>query len=201
MSKDTLTLILNGNVPLAEYSAAIEHLSTMVKNLTDEVARGAKIDWEIAQLKSSSPTTIVRGLSDNLADVEKVVQAYGVVGQYMQEGRTIPYSESVAREARAITSILNGKVKSVEFRTDETDSTINTAISEAELPSKNITFGTITGFVETISKHERLRIIVYDTLFHRAVDCYVDKGLKQQMIDGGRRNSPRGPNREAYRCI
>jgi hypothetical protein len=184
MSKDTLALILNGDVSLAEYATAIEHLSAMIKNLAEEVAKGVKIEWEIAQLKSSSPTTIVRGYSANLADVEKVVQAFGVVGQYMKDGQTIPYSESVAKEARAITGILNGKVKSVEFKTDAHDSMIDRVISEVELPSKNVTFGTVTGYVETISKHERLRIVVYDTLFNRAVDCYItDRKMKHQMLD------------------
>lgn len=183
MPKDTLALILHGEVSLEDFAEAIERLSALVENLTREVAFSSDIEWEIAQLKSSSPTTIVKGISKNLIDVEKVIQAYGIVGQAMEMDKPIPYSEAVAREARAISGILNGKITSVEFKTDDYEAIVEKPLTDEESAEKDYSIGTVTGYVETLSKHGRLRFIIYDMLFGRAVICYLSDKFEKEMLD------------------
>ncbi len=51
MSSDTLTLKLNGDVPLETYAQAIESLAKLVASLTEEIAGQDEIAWEIADLR------------------------------------------------------------------------------------------------------------------------------------------------------
>src|SRR6266567_3235025 len=81
MVADTITLALNGDVPIADFSRAIEHFVRLVAALTEEVGRGVQIAWVVDQLEAGSAITTIRGEAEDLDSVERVVRAYAVVGE------------------------------------------------------------------------------------------------------------------------
>ncbi len=183
MAKDTLGLTLRGDVPLAEFAEAMRHFASLVEALTSEVGEHAEIEWEIAKLESGSATAVIIGRSTDQLAVEKVVKAYEVIGGAIQNNRPIPYPERIAREARAITALLNGKITSVEFQTQDFGVSVDQPVELQEIVSGEYSFGIVSGKVETLSKHGKMRFVLYDTMFNRAVDCYLQKGQEDMMLD------------------
>lgn len=125
MAKNTLTLKLQGSVPLAEFAEAMGHFSALVEALTDDVGGTTDVEWEISKLEAGSATAVIIGRSPYEDVIEKVVQAYEIIGSAIKGNKPIPYSENIAKEARSITGLLNGKITAVEFVTDEMISTID----------------------------------------------------------------------------
>jgi len=62
MVKDTLTLVLNGQVSLVDFSEAIKSLLSLVEGLQADLAQGKHIDWLIDALEAGSATAAVRGI-------------------------------------------------------------------------------------------------------------------------------------------
>lgn len=156
------------------------HLTSLIDLLSVEVGDKAEIEWEISKLEGGSATAVIIGKSFNEEAVEKVVQAYEIIGSAISKKHPIPYSYPIAKEARAITSVINGRIRSVELQKEIIDYYINDDISEYEA---EFTIGTVTGWVETLSKRGRMRFILYDTLFDRAVNCYLSQDQEKFMLD------------------
>lgn len=183
MAKNTLTLKLQGSVPLAEFAEAMGHFSALVEALTDDVGGTTDVEWEISKLEAGSATAVIIGRSPYEDVIEKVVQAYEIIGSAIKGNKPIPYSENIAKEARSITGLLNGKITAVEFVTDEMISTIDKPFIYDEPLQREYSFGSISGTVETLSKRGKMRFVLYDSMFDRAVTCYLKHGQEQFMLD------------------
>ena len=182
--KNTVSLKLNGDVTLSDFAKVMNHFTALIDELTSDVGEQAEIEWEIAKLESGSAMAVVVGKSHNEFAVDKVVQAYEVIGRSITENKPIPYSERIAHEARSITNVLNGKIKSVEMRTDDYETLIDSSVVEqATEEERGYSFGTVTGWVETLSKRGKMRFVLYDTIFDRAVTCYLAKDQENLMLD------------------
>jgi hypothetical protein len=182
MAKDTVSLVLGGDVPLATFARVMGNFSALIRSLSDEVVGPGAIEWEISHLEGGSATAVVRGIYDVAADVERVVQAYGIVGQCLEQARPVPYSDEVVLTAKSITSILDGKVRSVEFVTDDYVASITEPLVEEEERGHRLySLGTVRGVIETISLRGRLKFTLYDDLFDRAVHCYPDEGQREHL--------------------
>jgi len=126
---------------------------------------------------------VIIGKSTDEVAVEKVVHAYEVIGKSIEERDPIPYSREISRHARAITEVLNGKITSIEMMTDDFDAQIIEAHTYEEELKSDFTFGTVTGKVETLSKRGKMRFVLYDTLFNKAVNCYLALNQEHLMLD------------------
>jgi len=181
MSLDTITLSLDGDVPLTSFAEVMGYFSALVKSLSDEVVGPDAIVWEISHLESGSAVATVRGKYDIEEDVERVVRAYDAIGDSLEQGKLIPYSKEVVKNAVAITSVLNGQITSVDFITDGQSHSIYQPVApETAETGKIYSLGVITGEVRAIWSLPRLRIAVYDSLFGRLVHCYLDKDQKEK---------------------
>lgn len=180
MSRDTLTLKLNGEVPLSDFAQAVGRFSALITALSSEIS-GNHIEWQIVGLQSGSATAIVRGFYSNIDIVEKVVEAYSVVGEALENKKPVPYSASVANEAYALTTIISGKITGIQLITDNRQSHISEPVHSEQEAKKMGSIGTITGLVETLSMHKNLRFILYDATFDRAITCYIDKDQEDRM--------------------
>lgn len=180
MAKDTITLALNGEVDLYRFAAAVSNLEILVQGLSKE--QGAEnIRWIIHDLQTSSAMATVRGESDILQEVERVVNAYEDVGQSLQAGKRPNYSEPVVKAANAITAVLGDKVTSVRFETPDREFTV---ASRPEIAIASVimkSFGAIEGRIQTLSNRKGLRFILFDTLHDRAISCYLSEGQEERM--------------------
>jgi hypothetical protein len=181
MATDTITLALNGDVAIDDFSRAIEHFGRLVSALTQEVGRGVQIAWVVDQLEAGSAITTIRGEAEDPASVERVVRAFADVGEALAEQRPIPFSPKVADEARAIVRVVGKSITSVRFETPETDAVIVSHDVQAVPLPKIIGYGAVEGRVQTLSSRGQLRFTLYDALNDRAVICYVDEERAELM--------------------
>ncbi|MBI4285082.1 MAG: hypothetical protein HY670_04165 [Chloroflexi bacterium] len=180
MAKDTITLALDGEVDLHRFAVAVSHLEGLVQGLSRE--NGVEnIRWVIYDLQAGSAMATVRGESDILEKVERVVSAYEDVGQSLQAGKRPDYSEPVVKAASAIIAVLGDKVTAVRFETPEREFTVASrpeiAIASATMKS----FGAIEGRIQTLSNRKGLRFVLFDTLHDRAISCYLSEGQEELM--------------------
>lgn len=182
---DTLTLALNGEVTVEEFSRSIRHFSDLITALKDEVGGGATITWVIYDLQVSSAIATVRGLSNQPDKVEDVKRAYIEVGRHLEERTPIPFGRSVQTPARGLVSVLGTRIISIRFETADEDVTVaSTQLPPAQLESERMTaYGAVVGRIQTLSNRQGLRFTLYDSLHDRAVSCYLQEG-KEEVLRG-----------------
>ncbi len=180
MAKDTITFALNGEVELVRFSTAISIFENLVLALSKEY-KAEGIRWIIHDLQISSAIATVRGESDILEEVERVVNAYEDVGRSLQSCQRPNYSEPVVRAANAVTSILGDKVTSVRFETADQEYTVTSRPEIAMATTIIKSFGAIEGRIQTLSNRKGLRFVLFDTLNDRAVSCYLSEGQEEKM--------------------
>lgn len=183
MAIDTVTLRLGGEVPLAQFAIAVSRFDVLVRALSKEIASDAAIEWLVDDLEWSSAIATVRGHSEMPSAVRRVVVAYGDVGGALAAGQPIPFSSTVAEAARAITSVLNGRVKSVDFETALAEYTIVAAAPKPTVAPVVQAYGAVTGRIQTLTNRGSLRFTLYDLLYDRAVSSYLQEGREEIMRD------------------
>ncbi|GAP11784.1 hypothetical protein BECAL_02977 [Bellilinea caldifistulae] len=179
--KDKVSLTLNGEIPVNLFAEAISGLSGLLHALTEEIAAGKTIEWQIIELSAGSATAVIQGIADTAEDVEKITTAYAFIGRQLQIGNTIPYSPKVIQSARKIASILDGKVSSIEFGIDGEIYHITQSGFQEKPMTKAYSYGVITGKVENLIGHKTLKFTLYDNLFNRGVTCYVEEEKRELL--------------------
>jgi hypothetical protein len=194
VADDTLTLALDGDVTLPEFADAVLHFNHLVEAISRE-ERADHVAWIVADLEYSSALTTVKGVAADSEppeivedEIRRVIQGYLRVGKALEAGSPVPYEGAVAKEARAITSVINGTVKAVRFETAEDEARIAAPPKAPTAPPDSIatrqaTYGAVEGRVQTLSSRGRLRFTLYDTLHDKAVSCYLTEGQEEKMRD------------------
>lgn len=182
MANTILTLALEGDISLSDFSRALRDLTSLISELTNEVAMGANIDWAVEELYVGSAVTTIHGFYEDIDKVENVVNAYENIGEALATGEDIPYSDRVKSKASSITKILDGRVTAIRFETAQKDSFISGKPTEG-FKTKPIKYshGTVKGTVQTLSMRRQLRFTLWDALFDKAVNCYLKEGQEEDM--------------------
>ena len=193
---DTLTIILDGEIPLREFARTIESFYELVKALSDEVG-APDLDWVLDDLQVSSAVATVRAPSDPQS-AEKVVNAYAEVGHSLETGTPIISSPRVRSAAQKVISIQDARVRSVRFETPIREAIINVATalqvpevqtqipeivtaSHALVVARQPALGGIQGRIQALSNRGGLRFTVYDLLYDKAIGCYIAEG-KEELL-------------------
>jgi len=181
MAKDTLTFALDGEIDLREFASAISTFNSLLNQLSREIGKDAKIDWVISELYAGSAIATFRGVYTDTQVVENVVGAYEQVGDALANGREVPFSDTVKRHANALTKVLNGKVTSIRFETPQREYFISTKVEGEKTEPIKFSHGTVRGTIETLTKHKHLSFTLWDSLFNKAINCYVKEGEEENM--------------------
>lgn len=183
MAETTLTIALNGEVPLDLFADAMTHSKGLVQALTDEISPNVDVVWLIEDLVSGSAQATVRAESSEPEAIEPIPHAFLAVGTALPEGRSVPYSPKVAQEAHGLAHILNGKVTSIRFETRDDDATLSSVTNRRTGPRYVSSYGAVEGRVQTLSSRNSLRFTLYDAFHDRAVSCYLQEGRQDMMRD------------------
>jgi hypothetical protein len=186
MPSDTVTLRLNGEVTLSDFSKAMSGFNALIKALTETV--GGPIEWVIADLDWSSAITTAQGKAEDPSRVARAVGAYATVGKAAETDTPIPYSKTVQTATGAILSVLNGGpqgVNAIDFETAETESTVRVRPETTAKLVRAIQprFGAAIGRVQTLTNRGSLRFTLYDLLHDKAISCYLAEGREASMRD------------------
>lgn len=184
MAEDTITLALNGRVTLADYDAAIHALTDLVNGLQSEISPNLQTVWEIDDLQISSAIATIRAVSGNPEEVERVTRAYARVGQALAKQEPVPFPARVRQAAKQLTSIIGEDVTSLRFETASEDVTILSptlaATVQRELEEFGV-FGAVIGRIQTVSTRGGIRFTLYDSMFDRAVSCYLTDDSQERI--------------------
>lgn len=169
MHAPTLTLILDGDVPLDLFARSMRNFQRLIDALTREVGGKGEVVWVVDELVGGATATI-RGETERLEDAERVANAFAVVGKSLERGEVIPYSPQVAHAARSLASVLNGKITAIRFETGDSTSIVTTNVVDHDSPYL-AAYGAVEGRVETIRSRGRKTFTLYDSLNDLAVIC------------------------------
>jgi hypothetical protein len=194
MANDSLTLILNGEVTLADFAAAMARFTDLVADLSNEVAGEAAIQWMVEHLDAGSATATVRAVADDRPAIERVVEAYGIVARAAETGDPIPYSGNILARLRELAEITDGRITSVSLATDTVEATIARGVVAGERPHKaRQSYGMVKGRVESITRRRGLKFTLYDEVFDRPIICHIREDQKELMRNAwGRRATVAG---------
>ena len=189
MSRDAITIVLNGEVTLHDFATAVSGFLQLIESLQHDVARDAQIEWVIDSLEAGSATATVRGrpgTPDSGERVKDVVHAYEDIGRALESGSSLErYSAQVYASARRITGIINSRVRSVRFETDEVDAEIHAPSArpgnEGSRTAPEARHGAVKGRVQSLSSRGGLRFTLYDLVDDRSVSCYLAEGNEDVM--------------------
>ncbi len=181
MAKDTITLALNGDVTINDFSNAIREFSNLVKGISIDVASGKNIEWVVVDLEAGSATATIKGVvedAEDIIEVEKCVDEYIEIGRCLRERKSLNnYSSVTQKAANNLSKIMNGRITSVRFENPEDDVELF-KIPEIEEEVGQLTVlehvrGAVKGRVDSMTKHTHLRFTLYDLLDNRAIPCYL----------------------------
>ena len=150
----------------------------------------AALEWIITNLDAGSATVTARGESPSPETVEHISQAYLNVGRALSERERVPYCRQVRNSADKLIGLLDGRISSIRFETVEADVIISgeTVHEYVSVPALVTAYGAIEGVVQALSMRRGLRFTLYDTIFDKAVSCYLKEGRESIMRDAwGRR--------------
>jgi hypothetical protein len=188
MPDRTLTLSLHGDVSLRTFAKAMQHFRGIVEGLTEELAPEAELQWIIDDLQAGSATATVRAVGDEEA-AGPVSVAYVGVGRSLARGEPITHLRVVKDEAAALTGILDGEVDYLRFENPEEEATVSAIHAvrllalEPAIEEVCAAHGGVMGRVQTLSNRGGLRFTLYDTLYDKAVNCYLTEGQEEIMRD------------------
>ncbi|MGB7291960.1 MAG: hypothetical protein WBD99_07300 [Thermodesulfobacteriota bacterium] len=182
MSKDVMRLALEGEITLKNFSKAIDEFEGLIEDLTKEVAKEIEIEWIIQDLESSSAIVTAQGIATDLNAIERVINAYEIIGEYIIGGRQIPYSSKVAKRANSLIGMVNEKITAIRFETQEGEWVISGKDKiTGEYHPISYSLGTVKGRIQAISERRNLTFTLWDSLFDKPVRCYLDEGYKEKM--------------------
>ena len=186
MALETVTLALDGDIPLAAFADAVGAFNDLISKITGEVA-SSEVDWSVVQLDVSSTIVTARGRSSEPEDVERVVDTYDDVGRRLASGEPVPhYAQKVTEQLRGL---LNGRVVDMRFETAKSDWFVlrhpelgdQEELPAAEWVQGARAVGAVQGRIQTLSSRGGLRFTLYDTIHDKAVSCYLREEQAEMM--------------------
>lgn len=185
MSNDTLTLFLDGNIPLELFAQAVAHFNGLVAALTAEVGDDQPVEWQIEHLHAGSALIEIMPYADDVEIVDRIVRAYDEVGEALARREPVPYSQTVASAAYGLAGLLNGKITSLALQTryDRHTVTEAAALHVVAPAGHRPAWGEVRGEVGAITRRPHIQITLYDDLFDRAVTCHLNPSWQSKVTN------------------
>ena len=183
MADDTITLVLDGEVEIADFEQAIDALSRLVRGLSAELTSDAGLRWLLEELSVGSAIVTLRGEAEAPEAIRRVANAYIDVGRALHSYEPVRYSPEVAGAAANLQKLaMSARVVAVRFETSIAEVDIRPVSDAVVMPltprsrKPSPTLGSVEGFVQMVSNRRGLRFTLYDTTFDKAVSCYLAEG-------------------------
>ena len=182
MASDTVTFALGGHVKIQELAKGIIALQRFITALTHT----ADVAWVVEDLHPGSAVATLRGVADDPAKVERVVNDYGDIGGLLERQENLQYGRRIIQAAEAIRNLAQ-TVEYVRMETADDDYKIY-GHGRVEKQNRTKSVGAITGRVQTLSNRGSLRFNLYDLVHDQAIGCYLLQGQEELMREAwGRR--------------
>lgn len=186
MESKELTLALDGEVTLKDFSQAMLRFKELINGLKDEVAPGSKINWVIDDLKKKCTITRIKGVAVDNEDIVSITQirkAYIELGRKIVHGETLTNDYPVIQAVTGLRRLINGRITSIRFETDEKKYTIkkHTIFAPTKTYWDTETFGGARGRVQSISDRQYLHFTLFDYNDDHPITCSSLETQKEEM--------------------
>jgi len=199
MADNTVTLVVNGEVSLETFAQALAHFNELIQGLNEEAH--ASVEWLIQDLQVSSAIVASMGKGD-AEQVENIVVGYEDVATSLEKEREINHSPRVQKAALQLVSLPDKRVPSLLLQTAKRDAIVQNNLVRKEKPSLVSeqrpqleliqkptlgailpAYGAVDGRIQTLTNRGGLRFTLYDSLYDKAVSCYVAEGKQELLRD------------------
>jgi len=198
--RGSLTLALEGDaIPLEKFKQAVTSFLEIVESVSHEaVGDGTKIKWNISVKSGSAIVSATPVYTKESRDAIKAVVdsvQNGIKDLSQGKSTTAPklFTASAVKAMRRLASVHeagrsgltairvlgNGVKRTVTHKVAVTANEIIGASHEA--------YGTIEGKLQALWDRDGFKFTVFDALFDRRVECYVNEELVTSAIDGFRK--------------
>lgn len=180
-----LTLRLNGaDIPLEVFVDSIQQFHLFIKNLSQTISPNEEVEWNIQDLGMGSVVTVIEGVGEP-DTVERILEGASTTFDALESNQIIPYPVSVREPAIRLTQGINGRVRSIEVETPHRTFFIEKAILfEDETADKVISYGLLTGTMDTLKERGGLSFTLYDDIFDNAITCSVADESRRELMQG-----------------
>jgi hypothetical protein len=190
VSERTLTLALHGEVSLDDFATAVQHWRGLIDSLTTNAAQGNEVHWVISELAASSAIMTARAEGAEEA-VSLVSDDYLSLGRALASRSTPDFPREVLDDAYGLSGMINGSIDFIRFETADDDAIItsnfNVVIEAALTPEIGTpppaAIGAVQGRIQTLTNRHGLRFTLFDSLYDKAVGCYLTEGQEEIMRD------------------
>ena len=176
MPRTTITFEVGGRIDIKQFEEGIIAFRRLVSALTGS----RKVDWVISDLQPGSAIATLEGECDNPQITERIVREYELIGESLQKQKDIRASKRVKSAVNAVVN-LTSLVEYVRFETSESNYTVFASRITPIESGTTDAIGSVTGTVQILSNRGSLRFNLYDTIFDKAVSCYLSSGQEQLM--------------------
>ena len=183
--RDTLTFTVQGRIEIADLDVAIQKFHRLVKALTP---KKAGVSWLVEELSASSAIATLRGEANDISVVEEVVDSYEEIGESLQRGVPLSsrFSKTVLKAAEDLAGMAVGR--GVRLSTPDREFLLSANGADPKEEGKVVSLGVVTGRIEMLSSRSGLRCNLYDSVFDKAVECFLNEGQEERMREAwGRR--------------
>jgi hypothetical protein len=191
MTENLLTIALDGDITLLDFSTALSRFRLLVHALSNEVAGKRKVVWRVEELNAGSALATVRGESREPQTLERVIQAFASVGEALQAQQPIAFSEPVRRYAHNLQRVVKRSIQTMRLETPFSDALIVNGHRTSEMylagtdeprpPTMTYAYGQLRGTVQTLSSRRGLKFTLYDVIFDKPISCYLSAGQEELM--------------------
>ncbi len=193
MPDDTVTFAINGEISIDRFAAAVRRFADLLSALHSDVGERVPCDWILTDLQYSSAIATAQAKPKEgtewseamQASVDDVIRSYLEVGNALQAGEPIPFTDRIEDRALKIKNLIDHDIESIRFETREDDVTVESEPQPQPLPerARPYAYGAVEGRVQALSSRGSLRFTLYDMIRDKAVSCYMMEGHEDQMID------------------
>jgi len=191
MTENLLTIALDGDITLLDFSTAMSRFRLLVHALSNEVAGKRKVVWRVEELNAASAIATVRGESREPQAPERVIQAFASVGEALQAQQPIAFSEPVRRYAHNLRRVVKRSIQAMRLETSFSDALIVNGHRAGEMTfdrghaptpaALTYAYGQMRGTVQTLSNRRGLKFTLYDAIFDKPISCYLSEGQEELM--------------------
>lgn len=177
------------------FKRAINAFIELLKSVSDETTgSGKKIQWNMSVAKGSN-NVIARPVADVLTARASslVIQAIPQGIRRLQKGTTTApayFDTDALQAAKELAEIISsGRNKPSYIRIQSTGTPCEieertVASVDRLLGGQHQALGTIEGKLQTISNRGQLQFVVFDSLYDKGVNCFVEDEMVDQAVQG-----------------
>lgn len=171
----------------------------LLQGVSDEVGGAeTKVQWDI-QVKKGSRMFVARPVADTqttraATETIKAIKNGLLLLQRESEFQPPYFSQRALKGARVLSSLIEGKKRRVSYiRVRSTGKPCEltpsiTASVERLMSGNREAFGSVEGRLRTVSDSDgKLQFVVYDDLFNKGVNCFVNEETEASVIKAFRK--------------